>query len=137
MMTGALGLFLWELDRGSSIETARTMAVSTVVVAEMFYLVNSRHIYRSVLSLEGLFGNRYVLLALAVCAAMQLAFTHASPLQQLFGSTDLSAAEWLRVILAGAFVFVVAEIEKAALRLFRHARAHRNHPSHSTAGGLS
>jgi magnesium-transporting ATPase (P-type) len=137
MMTGALGLFLWELDRGSSIETARTMAVSAVVVAEMFYLVNSRHIYRSVLSLEGLFGNRYVLLALAACAAMQLAFTHAPPLQQLFGSTDLSAAEWLRVILAGAFVFGVAEIEKAVLRLFRHARSHRPHPSHSTSGGLS
>jgi magnesium-transporting ATPase (P-type) len=89
------------------------------VVSEMFYLLNSRHIYRSVLSREGLFGNRYVLMALAACALLQIAFTHAGPLQSLFGSTDLSAAEWSRVILAGAFVFIVAEIEKAVIRLFR------------------
>jgi magnesium-transporting ATPase (P-type) len=119
MMTGSLGLFLWELERGSSLEAARTMAVCTVVVSEMFYLLNSRHIYRSVLSREGLFGNRYVLMALAACALLQIAFTHAGPLQSLFGSTDLSAAEWSRVILAGAFVFIVAEIEKAVIRLFR------------------
>jgi magnesium-transporting ATPase (P-type) len=126
MMTGALGLFLWELERGASLETARTMAVSAVVVSEMFYLLNSRHIYRSVLSWDGLFGNRYVLLALAVCALLQIAFTHAEPLQGLFRSTDLSAAEWLRVILAGAFVFVVAEIEKAVIRLLR--RKSDKHP---------
>ncbi|HNI77355.1 MAG TPA: cation transporting ATPase C-terminal domain-containing protein [Giesbergeria sp.] len=53
MMTGALGLFLWELQAGSSIEVARTMAVNAVVVAEMFYLVNSRFILAPVLSRQG------------------------------------------------------------------------------------
>src|SRR5690606_20301606 len=33
MMAGALGLFLWELQNGSSLETARTMAVNAVVAA--------------------------------------------------------------------------------------------------------
>src|SRR5690606_20352120 len=65
MMTAALGLFLWELHRGAGLETARTIAVSAVVVAEMFYLLNSRHIFASVLSREGLFGNPYVLAAIA------------------------------------------------------------------------
>src|SRR5690606_8977014 len=49
MMTGALGLFLLELENGASLERARTMAVSAVVGAEMFYLVNSRYIFRPVL----------------------------------------------------------------------------------------
>lgn len=40
MMSGALGLFLWELNIGTRIETARTMAANAVVIAEMFYLVN-------------------------------------------------------------------------------------------------
>jgi magnesium-transporting ATPase (P-type)/nucleotide-binding universal stress UspA family protein len=122
MMAGALGLFLWETHRGSSLETARTMAVSTVVVAEMFYLVNSRHIFKSALTLEGLFGNRYVLIAIAACAALQIAYTHTGPLHALFGSTDLSPEEWLRVALAGAFVFAVAEFEKAVIRVFRKRR---------------
>ena len=42
MMTGAFGLFLWELHNGTSIEAARTMAVNAVVVSKMFYLINSR-----------------------------------------------------------------------------------------------
>jgi magnesium-transporting ATPase (P-type)/nucleotide-binding universal stress UspA family protein len=122
MMAGALGLFLWELDRGSSLETARTMAVSAVVGAEMFYLINSRYIFKSAFSLEGLFGNRYVLIAIAACAGLQFAYSHTRPLQVLFGSTDLSPEEWLKVTLAGAFVFSVAEIEKAVIRISRRIR---------------
>lgn len=112
MMAGSLGLFLWEIDRGSSLETARTMAVSAVVGAEMFYLLNSRYLYKSVLSIEGLFGNRFVLIAIAFCAVLQLAYTHAPPLQALFNSTDLSYEEWLKVLFVGMALFVVAEIEK-------------------------
>jgi|GEM_PF-94785 magnesium-transporting ATPase (P-type)/nucleotide-binding universal stress UspA family protein len=122
MMAGALGLFLWELDRGSSLETARTMAVSAVVGAEMFYLINSRYIFKSAFSLEGLFGNRYVLIAIVACAVLQFAYSHTRPLQVLFGSTDLSPEEWLKVTLAGVFVFGVAEIEKAVIRISRRIR---------------
>jgi magnesium-transporting ATPase (P-type) len=118
MMVGALGLFLWELHRGTSLETARTMAVSTVVGAEMFYLFNSRYIFRSVLSREGLLSNHYVLIAVAVCAVLQLAYVYTTPLQQVFGSTDLAAGEWLRVVLAGALVFTFAEFEKVVMRNF-------------------
>jgi len=119
-MVGSLGLFLWEMQRGSSLETARTMAVSSVVLSEMFYLINSRYIFRSVLSFEGLFGNRYVLLSIAACAGLQVLYTHAGPMQELFGSTDLSQEEWLKVVLSGAFVFSVAEFEKAVIRVFRY-----------------
>jgi magnesium-transporting ATPase (P-type) len=118
MMSGALGLFLWELGHGASPETARTMAVSAVVVAEMFYLVNSRYILRPVLSREGLFGNPYVLIAIAACVALQLAFVYAAPLQAVFRSTSLSPAEWLKVLAAGALVFTVAELEKVIVARF-------------------
>jgi len=125
-MTGALGLFLWELERGASLVTARTMAVSAVVGAEMFYLINSRYIYKSVLSFEGLFGSPYVLAAIAVCAGLQILYTHAEPMQTLFGSTDLSPDEWLKVTLAGLFVFTVAELEKAVIRLLGYFKRVRH-----------
>ncbi|WP_027896770.1 cation-transporting P-type ATPase [Zestomonas thermotolerans] len=118
MMAGALGLFLWELERGTSLANARTMAVNTVVVCEMFYLLNSRHILHTVLSREGLFGNPYVLLSLACCAMLQLLYTYAPPLQKLFGSVGLSGEEWLRVIAAGLLLFGVAELEKWVVRRF-------------------
>ena len=116
MMIGPLGLFLWELSRNTSLETARTMAVNGIVVAEMFYLLNSRHVLGSVVNWEGLTGNRVVLLAIALCVPLQLAFTYLPAMQAIFGSTGLDAAEWLKVVAAGLLVFVVAELEKWAIR---------------------
>lgn len=116
MMVGALGLFLWELQAGTGIETARTMAVNAVVVAEMFYLLNSRFILAPVLSRQGLTGNRVVLLALLACIPLQIAFTHAPLMQAIFDSTALTALEWAKVVAAGLLVFCVAELEKAVIR---------------------
>jgi magnesium-transporting ATPase (P-type) len=118
LMMGALGLFLWELDRGADLDTARTMAVSAVVMAEMFYLLNSRYIIRPVLTREGFLGNPYVLVLIAACALLQLAYVHASPLQAIFHSAHLTVGEWLRVGLVGALVFTIAEVEKAVIRTF-------------------
>ncbi len=116
MMSGALGLFLWELSDGTGIETARTMAVNAVVVAEMFYLINSRYIFAPVLSRSGLTGNRCALLAIATCVLLQIAYTHAPAMQTIFGSVGLSPVEWVKVLLAGVLVFAVAEIEKLVIR---------------------
>ena len=116
MMVAALGLFLWELEQGTSLEAARTMAVNTVVLAEMFYLLNSRHVRDSVLSREGLFGNPYVLLSIAACIPLQWLFTYAPFMQTIFGSAGLDASQWLKVLLAGSLVFVVAELDKLATR---------------------
>ncbi|CAG4883178.1 Cation-transporting ATPase pma1 [Georgfuchsia toluolica] len=121
MMTGALGLFLWELSDGTSVNTARTMAVNAVVVAEMFYLVNSRYILAPVTNWEGVTGNRYVLLAIAACLPLQIAYTHAPVMQGIFDSTSLSPLEWGRVLGAGLLVFCGAELEKFVIRRTRLA----------------
>src|SRR5690606_29089530 len=105
MMTGALGLFVWELSAGTGIETARTMAVNAVVAAEMFYLVNSRFLFAPAYTWSGLTGNRYVILAIAACIPLQLAYTHLPQMQRIFGSADLGIVEWLKVLGAGLFVF--------------------------------
>ncbi|MPM88220.1 putative cation-transporting ATPase F [bioreactor metagenome] len=120
LMAGAsLGLFMWQIAHGASLESARTMAVSATVAAEMLYLLNSRHITRSALSLEGLFGNPMVLWAIAVCALLQLAYVYAPWLQKVFGSTPLTAAQWGWVAMSAVAVFAIAELEKFAQRRWR------------------
>ncbi len=116
MMAAALGLFLWELEQGTGLETARTMAVSAIVVAEMFYLLNSRFITAPVLSRAGFSGNRVLLAALGVCLLLQLAYVYLPLLQPVFGTAPLGAADWLKVLAAGAVVFAGAELEKAWMR---------------------
>ncbi|HEY0286727.1 MAG TPA: cation-transporting P-type ATPase [Pseudomonas sp.] len=121
MMCGAIGLFLWQLSEGASLETARTMAVNAVVVAEMFYLLNTRSLLAPVSNREGLTGNRYVLVAIATCILLQFVYTHSQIMQDIFGSTDLSPLEWGQVIGAGLLVYIVVELEKWVIRTTRLA----------------
>ncbi|MBJ7547188.1 cation transporting ATPase C-terminal domain-containing protein, partial [Pseudomonas sp. OA3] len=125
LIAGAgIGLFLWELKLGNSLESARTIAVNAVVMCEIFYLFNSRSIFGSVLNRDALLGNRAVLVTIAICLVLQLLFTYAPPLQGVFGSVGLSPEEWLRVLLAGLALFAVAELEKWVVRRFGlHAQA--------------
>ncbi|MCU7837112.1 MAG: cation-transporting P-type ATPase, partial [gamma proteobacterium symbiont of Taylorina sp.] len=76
LVLGTFGLFIWEREQGVSIETARTIAVNTLVMFEIFYLFSSRYITASVFSYDGFFGNRYALMAVAILIVFQLGFTY-------------------------------------------------------------
>ncbi|MDQ2694284.1 MAG: HAD-IC family P-type ATPase, partial [Pseudomonadota bacterium] len=115
LVAGTFGLFLWERTHGAPLDTARTVAVNTLVMFEAFYLLNTRYLTAPVLSRQGLLGNRYMLLAIALVLVFQLLFTYAGPMQRLFGTTALDAGAWLRIVLVGASVFMLVELEKALL----------------------
>jgi magnesium-transporting ATPase (P-type) len=116
LVVGTFGVFLWERLQGASLELARSIAVNTLVLFEIFYLFNSRYLYASVANREGLLGNRYVLIAVAVLLILQLAFTYLPPMQGLFGTTGLAAGKWLQITLVAASVLVLVEMEKALIR---------------------
>lgn len=117
IVAGTFGLFLWELSRDTHIEAARTIAVNMLIMFQVFYLVNSRYLIRSVLSKEGVFGNGYVLVTMGLIVILQLLFTYLPPMQHLFGTYPLRWAEWLRIIAIAPSMFVIVEIEKAFFRL--------------------
>ncbi len=121
LAAASFGMFLWELDRGMGLEFARTAAVNTLVMGQIFYLFNCRRLTGSVLSKEGFFGNRIALKAIAVLIALQLAMTHVPFKQALFGTDHLDAETWLRVVLAGLLVLLAVEAEKSIWR--RRGRA--------------
>jgi calcium-translocating P-type ATPase len=116
LMSGTFGLFMWEMERGMSIEHARTVAVNTLVVFEIFYLFNSRYIKDSVFNWAGLTGNRYVLIAIAVLVILQLGFTYLGPMQSLFGTTGIDFSIWLRILLVASSVLILVEMEKYFVR---------------------
>jgi magnesium-transporting ATPase (P-type) len=122
LVAGTFGLFLWELARDTHVEAARTVAVNTLVMFELFYLLNSRYLIRSTLSREGFLGNKYVPLTMGLLIVFQLAFTYAKPMQQLFQTVALGWAEWLRIVTVAFSVFVLVEAEKLLLRLLRDRR---------------
>jgi magnesium-transporting ATPase (P-type) len=116
LTAGTFGLFLWEQYQGASIEQARTVAVNTLVMFEIFYLFNSRFMTAPVLNRAGLFGNRYVLYAVGLLLLFQLAFTYLPPLQTLFGTAAIGAEIWLRILIVASSVLFIVELEKALVR---------------------
>jgi magnesium-transporting ATPase (P-type) len=116
LTAGTFGMFLWDMDRGVSIEHGRTVAVNTLVVFEIFYLFNSRYIAAPVLNREGLLGNRYVLLAVGLLILFQLGFTYLPPMQALFGTAAISLGIWGRIVLVASAVLFLVELEKALAR---------------------
>lgn len=116
MMSGTMGLFLWEMKQGVSIEHARTVAVNTLVMFEIFYLLNSRYITASVFNWAGLTGNRYVLIAIGTLIIFQLGFTYLAPMQSLFGTTAINFYIWLRILLVAFSVLFLVELEKYFVR---------------------
>jgi len=122
LVAGTFGLFIWERDHGASIELARTVAVNTLVMFEIFYLFSARHLLAPALSYEGICGNCYVLYAIVLLIIFQLGFTYLPPMQTLFHTTGMNADAWIRVISVASSVLILVEIEKFVLRKLTAAK---------------
>jgi magnesium-transporting ATPase (P-type) len=110
------GLFLWALADGAELPLARSLAVNALVACEVTYLFASRRLFGSVLNRAGLFGNRIVLLAVAVLVVLQLGFTYLPPAQLVFGIAPLAVEHWLLVLPPAVGLLLLVEGEKALLR---------------------
>jgi magnesium-transporting ATPase (P-type) len=115
-MLGSFGLFLWQLEQGVSTDYARTVAVNTLVLFEVFYLFNSRYLSESVLNRAGFLGNKQALLAIGVLILFQLCFTYADIMQTLFQTTSISLSSWILSVLVSSSVLWLVEIEKYVFR---------------------
>ncbi|HRP74457.1 MAG TPA: cation-transporting P-type ATPase [Rhodocyclaceae bacterium] len=125
LVAGGMGFFVWELERGETLEVARTAAVNAVLVGEAFYLFNVRSFTDPVLNRSGLTGNRYILAAIALLVLAQAVFTYLPVMQTLFGTEGLDLAAWLRIVAFGIIVLLLVEAEKALVRRMGPAKPAR------------
>jgi magnesium-transporting ATPase (P-type) len=117
VLIGTFGLFLWMLERGADINYARTVAVNTLAMFEIFYLLNTRYISAPVWRIKDFIGNRVVLIAIVVVIVLQVLFTYTAPMQALFATEALDRVAWLHIIPVAFSVFVLVEIEKLLIRV--------------------
>jgi magnesium-transporting ATPase (P-type) len=116
MIGGGFALYFWEIMQGSSVAFSRTVVVNALVMAQIVYLFNCRYLLASVLSLEGLLGNRNILVAVGLLLLLQLALTYLPAMQQLFGTAGLDAIAWGRIIAISLMLFMLIEFEKYVMR---------------------
>jgi magnesium-transporting ATPase (P-type) len=104
---------------------ARAVAVNTLVIGQVFYLLNSRYKVDSSLSLRAHFGNTYLGLGIGAVVILQGLFTYAPPLQALFDTDPIPFGVWPWLVLAGLVFFLVVETEKLIIRSFTNRTASR------------
>lgn len=121
LIAGGMGVFYWELERGASLEIARTAAINALVMGQIAYLFNCRNMTESVLNRQGLFGNRYVWLAIGVLLILQSLLTYWGPMQTLFSTAPIDIGAWTYILLFALALLVVVEGEKYYLRR-RHSQ---------------
>jgi magnesium-transporting ATPase (P-type) len=116
------GMFKYAVAAGLSVEAARTMAVNTLVVAEVAYLFSVRYRHGASLTWRGALGTPPVLIGVASVIVLQLLFTYAPPMQMLFESRPLDPImEGLPVLAVGVLVLMLLELEKVLMRRLRGA----------------
>jgi Ca2+-transporting ATPase len=115
MTIGAVGLFLWEYNaHGETVDamkTGQTMAVTTVIMFQVFYVINCRSLKDSLLSI-GLWSNMTVFIGIAALLLLQLGFIYLPFMNAIFGSLPLSAKDLLVATAVGMIILPVISFEK-------------------------
>jgi magnesium-transporting ATPase (P-type) len=111
-MAGVFGMFSYAMDRGYSIELARTIAVNTLVVMEIFHLFFIRNIYGTSLTWSAIRGTRVVWITVIAVTLAQFAVTYLPPLQRVFATQPVPLFDGVLIVSVGAVLFAVIETEK-------------------------
>ena len=102
--------------QGASDALARTVAVNAITIGQCFYLLNSRYLLDSALSIKAHLGNKYLPLGIGAVVILQLLFTYAPPMQAMFGNEAIPLRIWPVLIAGGLVFFLLVELEKFVIR---------------------
>lgn len=115
ILAGAFGLFYYEINRGASLAEARTVAVNVVIFVELLYLFNTRSHTLSPIQL-GFFTNPWAVGGAVLMVLIQLLFTYAGFMNNIFFSAPMPFFLWLDVIGVSLAAYALIEVEKLIRR---------------------
>ncbi len=118
-LCGVFGMYAYAVDRGYSLELARTIAMNTLVVMEIFHLFFVRNIYGTSLTLKAMKGTKVVWTTLLIVTTAQFAVTYLGPVQGIFATDGVPVLDGILIIGVGVALFAVIETEKQLRLSFR------------------
>lgn len=116
---GVFGMYAYATGQGYSVELARTIALNTLVVMEIFHLFFIRNIYGTSLTWKAVKGTKVVWITVSAVIIAQFAITYLSPLQKLFATVAVPFWDGVIIVGVGVTLFAIIETEKQ-LRLRLH-----------------
>ncbi len=105
------------VDRPGTLSYAQTMAFTTLMLFQIFNVLNARSDEQS--AFVGLFANGWLWTAIAGSVALQVMVVHLPFLQRAFGTTALSAGDWALAFAVASSVLWLREASKAIARTRR------------------
>ena len=111
MAAGTLLLFLWELKESEQIGRAQTVALTTMVLFQMFHVGNSRSERRSVFALSP-WSNPFLFVATAAALLVHVAALYLAPTQFLLRVEPLDLGAWARMVVVASTIVVAVEAHK-------------------------
>jgi Ca2+-transporting ATPase len=102
------------VDGAGDLRYAQTMAFTTLMLFQMFNVLNARSDERS--AFVHLFVNGWLWAAIGISLILQIAVVHVPWLQRAFGTVGLSGSDWLFCTAVASSVLWLREISKLRLR---------------------
>lgn len=104
------------IEGNKTLDEARTAGFTVLVLAQLFNCFSARS--ETMTAFRHLFVNRWLWGAVALSVLLQVAVMHLEPLNVAFGTTPLSAEQWLLCVSMGSVVLWFAELRKWGSRLW-------------------
>jgi magnesium-transporting ATPase (P-type) len=109
---GVYGMYAYAVDRGYSLDLARTIALNTLVVLEIFHLFFIRNIYGTSLTWQAVRGTPMVWATVLAVVVAQFAITYLPVLQGIFATAPVPLWDGVLIVGIGVALFALLESEK-------------------------
>jgi Ca2+-transporting ATPase len=124
MTAGTILLFNWEYSRALSsgisdlkaLQKAQTIAVTFVIMFQIFYMINCRSLKDSVFRI-GFFSNYTIIIGIGAILILQTLLIYTPFMQRVFGTTSLDFRDILISVASGFVIFPLIGIEKYVIAL--------------------
>jgi magnesium-transporting ATPase (P-type) len=111
-MASIFGIYEYAVTRGYSENLARTIAMNTLVVLEIFHLFFIRNMYGTSLTWKAVRGTRVVWISIVAVTIGQFAITYVPIMQNIFETEGVRFFDGLLIVAIGVTMFFIIEVEK-------------------------
>ncbi|UCD91639.1 MAG: cation-translocating P-type ATPase, partial [Methanobacteriota archaeon] len=123
MAIGTLAVFHFAISANpGQVDYARTMAFTTLVMFQMFFVFSARSPYIPLHKL-GFLGNKKLILAVAISLLLQCMIIYVEPIGAAFGTVPLQPLDWLWIVLVGSTVLIIMEAYKTTKYRLKSSKA--------------
>lgn len=106
-----VGVFAVTYYLTGDLTRARTMTLTTLVMCQMFHVLDCRSEYHNAIE-AGIFRNRWLVGAISVSVLMQFAVLYIPFLQGVFSTVSLTIEEWIAILTVSGWQMIFYLVKK-------------------------